>query len=1020
MKSENKKPLILVITDIEYKAAKSQFTPTADSRSVGSALVEEGLLGARPIYLCKVPEMGGRAKDSVSYVLGRVIDETDPLSVIELGICFGLKPEVRIGDLCISTFVSDYEYQKINEGDTQYRSRSVEVGSELIGKIENFKKSYDATFKVHLGGYCCGDKVVNSVAFKSSLKQAVPDAKFGDMESYIVARVAESKKIPWLIIKGSSDDGVNKGDEFQELAAVNAVTFFVDFAAGDVDSGGVLGREFDLSGKYSSEDFKNISRELFRESEFKCDRFNTSRMCFDLHHHPQMEGFWAAAYIYKSHSLPEVIKTILKQFDSAPTRLDVCIISRESISELQKRAYEKILQDGGCKKVYLNSIKNFIFEKIVSPRYPKPEVLSGSDYIDQMVYKNGEQPVSGRRYARKFLQSDSVDGGFKPICMIIGQGGVGKTSLCNNIAKKIDDEVSGDRHLLVVTKHDVARASLSSHISSVVDLYRASMASHSLGPSLIDDAGFELAFSCGSIVMVIDGIDEIESVCGGGFNLDGFLESIERLGGLLNSCKVICTSRDSGIDRILSIKNADVVYLKGFDEGDVEKYLAKQDTEVARRIREVKERIKGPEGFTNPYLLTVAKEIFSDALGEGADSEGEETDLDLSDPFEYMLWRVLKREISKQSLGVSVSEYLELIESVVIEQANSMSRDDFDLYVNTMLSKGSSSGDDDLPYNYLKCFLFDAGASRVSVSHNEFVSVVLANVALRVLGQSFLSMSDCLKLRNIFSSDYDEVLGVERDVIRRLSDKGIEKSIVNENLTRLVKALQEEALSAQNVTIRKAIYAVHKFAFHFNAARDQESAAETLKMLHGGNIIRNLYILGDFPLVDFSDLVVVNSEFSNFSKFLMCRFSSHTSFRSCSFVGCSSRYNKNTIIPGIFDATCNFDEAMRSIISSIEERKDERKIRVRGDIKQILKSMRHGLTFSACSMNKIKMMTSLTSEHGYESFLDMMCKSGILLHAPATGLYEIAKGAEADALRLCDEDHVAGVVAAAMAMRDDS
>lgn len=972
-------------------------------------------MGSKPVTLCKVPEMGGRAKNSVTNLLPKVVGELEPISIIELGICFGLKEDVKVGDVCVSTFITDYEFQKVNPDEAQFRSRSVEADSRFLGKITKFNAAYKKEFGLHMGGYACGEKVVNSDDFKASIKRAVPDAKFADMESYVVARMSESIKIPWMIIKGSSDDGVNKGDEFQKLAAENAVSYFVDLGDSGEELQEYLGKSIDISDKYTSDDYRNISKELFKEAIFKSDPYRSSRLCFDVHHHPQMEGLWASAYIYKSHSIPEALRTILKQFKKPPAKLDVCVISRDAISDQQRGAYERDLIEGGCQKVYVNSIKRFIFEKIVSQRFPKPEVLSGSDYIDQLVYKDGQSPVSGRTYTTKFLQSDAVEGKFKPICFILGQGGVGKTSLCNNIAKRVDAEVGSDRHLLVVTKHDLMASESNVQINSVVDLYRESIARHQAGPSLIDDAGFELALSCGSIVMVIDGIDEIESMCGGSFNLDSFVDSIERLGNILNSCKVICTSRDVEVDRLLSIKNADFVFLKGFDRDDVDKYLGKQEENVADKIREIMERIKGPEGFINPYLLYVAKVIFSGEDGDESALNEEPTSLNLHDPFEYMLWRTLKREISKQSLGIKADDYLELLESVVIEYANSMSRLDFDMYVNTMLSRGAQAQGTVLPEGYLKCFLFDRASDRVSVVHQEFVALILANAAERTLVKKVLNISDFKRLKRIYSSDFEGGLGIERVVIRRLRDKGCDTDNVQENIRALIVHLKEEAKVSLDFDVKKSIYCAHRFSFGFSLANKPEDVAEVLAFLHGGKIIKNLYILGDFPVMDLSGFVVINSEFSNFTKFFTCKFNEQTSFRSCSFFNCSSRYNKSSILPDIFDQSCRFDDAMRSLFSAANTKRDDRLVRLRSDTRQILKAMRQGLTFRPCSLNRIKMASTITSELGYEAFLEGLCAAGLLHYDSGSQYYEINHLAESDAVRLCDEDHASGSVSKAIA-----
>jgi hypothetical protein len=74
--------------------------------------------------------------------------------------------------------------------------------------------------------------------------------------------------------------------------------------------------------------------------------------------------------------------------------------------------------------------------------------------------------------------------------------------------------------------------------------------------------------------------------------------------------------------------------------------------------------------------------------------------------------------------------------------------------------------------------------------------------------------------------------------------------------------------------------------------------------------------------------------------------------------------------------------------------------------------MRQGLGFSPTSVNRIKSHTNIVSELTYEAFLRALVTFDVL---QLTGdLYSIKKNAEDDAIALCDEDHLQGVMVKVM------
>lgn len=464
--------IVVVITDIEYKALRSVMVDVEAPIHTSSAFLEKGRIGETAIVLCKIRDMGSKTVGAVGVALPSIFELGTPRYVIELGICFSLKTELRIGDVCICKTTCDYEYQKRKDNDALHRHRSLSSPDPLFSQLSHFALNHSDDYRALTGVYACGDKVVDDKEFKASVVRAVSDALAGDMESFPLALACDQKKVAWAVIKGASDDGVNKVDDAQTVAAQNAVNFFHKFLISLQDHGQAL--KLEINSTLTGIDYKDISREILGKKEIVSKPYNSVRTGFEAHFHPELDGAWGVIYIYKAHSIPEALRTFLHQFQEAPRWLDVCLVSREYVSPQRVNSYESQLKKAGCHKVHVSSIKQFVFERVVMGRLQLASVGEEKKYVDQKVFRDGAEPISSRQYMAMFLSSrePGSKSPLKPINVILGEGGVGKTTLCGNLAQHFLRFGNKEEFLLLVTKHDILRGYSGATVDSITDLYR--------------------------------------------------------------------------------------------------------------------------------------------------------------------------------------------------------------------------------------------------------------------------------------------------------------------------------------------------------------------------------------------------------------------------------------------------------------------------------------------------------------------------------------------------------------------
>lgn len=1001
---EERKPLIICITDVESRALQPKFS-IVSTETIESIIVEHGYFGGKIFSVARFTEMGSRGKGTIPYKLPLLIKKLDPTLVIELGICFGLKEDFPIGSVGICQFSADYELQKVNEKEVFHRARIIQSDTTIYAKLLNHSTSKEFDFKIDGVTYACGDKVVNSSDLKKKILSSVPDAKCGDMESYPLGVACENAGVPWALIKGSSDDGVNKGDEHQVTAANNSVGFFESFILNSENLDPYFHTSYEVNFSEAI-DFDLISKEVFNSPSIEKNLYLTSRDQYVVHRHPEMGESWIIIYISKAHSIPEVIRSTLKRLSLPPARVDVCIASIGGIIESQQKVYAEILNRFGCKHFFVAAIGDFIFRRIVEKHAAVSLISPPENYVDQMIYRGDGTALLSSKYARSFIyKPEGRESKKSSISIILGQGGIGKTTFCLRLAEVINKRDISDRRMLLITKADILKSYSGETIDSISKLY-IEYAKNITGQTRpISHETFSLALSCGSIILMIDGIDEIESALGEKFKMQAFLDSIGNLNESLNSCRVLMTSRDSNASRFIETNNSETLFIKGFSAADINEYTEKDEQEIKKKIKDFSSQIKTEDGLVNPYLLHVVRQFLISKGKEAWETQSIETkSLKVDEPFDYCLARALLREIEKQSLHISVDDYYGLLNEIVVEKENSIDDEYFEDYIEIYLQKNGSTPPPRRD-SYLKFFLFENKNNITSVSHSEYVSHITLNNLYNLFSKVGPSNNaDAKIVRSIFGSTKNDNFGLIGRLCSRLHKADVSETAVEQKLKFIFDEIKK---LGKNISFERATHALHWFIMEYWSPKTASERRLAVEKLHSRNKISDICILSDFPSIDFSDCEIENGTFRNFQGFFNCKTNESTRFVGCSFSNCSSSFKRENVRSEIF-VDCNLDEGMRHLLHAGEDKRSETLLRSKSDVKQVLKSMRQGLGFAPLSLNKIKARSNLVSERSYDDFISVMCTVGVLI--AQEDLYKVSKSAEVDAIALCDEDHSQGII----------
>lgn len=226
--------LVVTATGVETRAVLDVFYPpdTALKRyPLGdNTYFDLGIVGGARTFLVQC-EMGSGGPAGATLVVHEAIKALLPVSVIMVGIAFGMRPhEQKLGDILVSRQLSGYELQKIGQGidgEEVIRPRGdrVQASPRLLSRLRASIFDWNGA-AVHFGLILSGEKLVNHKDFRDKLLRIEPEAIGGEMEGAGVYAAANRSRVDWILMKAICDwaDG-QKGDAYQQQAAKNAALF---------------------------------------------------------------------------------------------------------------------------------------------------------------------------------------------------------------------------------------------------------------------------------------------------------------------------------------------------------------------------------------------------------------------------------------------------------------------------------------------------------------------------------------------------------------------------------------------------------------------------------------------------------------------------------------------------------------------------------------------------------------------------------------------------------------------------
>jgi len=636
------------------------------------------------------------------------------------------------------------------------------------------------------------------------------------------------------------------------------------------------------------------------------------------------------------------------------------VAGQSRFSYLDEYLWERTIPKG------LKQSGNFSLEKdFISPAYSLSQ---------ESEDKSAETSVPIESYL-----TDWTINGTSPICLIIGPGGVGKTTVIKDLCDKIHNNAGIMKTVYFVDgsifaqKIDNMDADSILSVESIADLvshYFLTIGNAQSPPFFLNEYVLHFAISSGNIVVVIDGLDEIAAVLKDKFSVEAFLSDVISINSVLSHSKILITARKYYFESVLSVmedditENADVIAIEGFTKDMANDYFLKKFVEDTGKIEIALELMgtfsKHSDRLYSPFVAYIVSDIINKQehpiTGTGIASKY----LSEKSEFEDIILNVCNREIERQALRCGIDDLLELFKEIVIEYQGRMPLGDFIDYVQVMLP-----GTTEDRLRRYESFL----ANPLIGNENDVISLtfdfIQDHLITAFLGHSIVNNLFTFSLSRILARYCD---GKKNDILHSISERvklaGDYRAAFGKYFNGVLSEVRKEDREAAHQTfLRKSVSALLYIAmevFSGDYGRNAQDRMRLIRELYGDDLDQ-LHIYGPFYPLDFRSCTIRRSSFNFFTNFFKSDFSSDTTRFIDTTVNLKTDANtspNSDICEDLFDTSCRISEDVRYLMIASRSIEDHSYAAIRKDLKTLFGMFYDGGRVITRKENQLSFRTS--------------------------------------------------------------
>jgi hypothetical protein len=549
----------------------------------------------------------------------------------------------------------------------------------------------------------------------------------------------------------------------------------------------------------------------------------------------------------------------------------------------------------------INFIDEFLFESSLM-KIDQQKLLHINDFVDPVIKKNGD--IIHLNDILNWITEES----YPSVSIIKAPGGIGKTTLSEKIHDLLIQDSENNFLVLFIESSLFIENFRHSDFDDDedYDLYNIYKKCYAQD-NLIDEVTFNNNYSHGNILMIIDGVDEIVSTISN-FSLDEFLKRLSLLNTKIGKGKILITCRDIYIDGIANFlrdsklegDSIAIYELLPFNEKLARIYFSKHvdsSSKIEKCINLLDKFIivnESDDYKYPPFILGVIIDFIS---------QNGDNDINLNDIFnseylqqnynnDFVIHQIFKREVLKKQVygyDLSIDTQVQFFSLMAVSKNGSLEFEDIEELLekidHTSNLSYSAKGLIDHPFLKKKNETFYFSYKFLKV---EFYVISILNV---IKDNNFMEVNDSLINLLAYKFNYNSIIS-----------KGVLKKVQADNYfdeRKLILALKQliEKIKSTDVkenSKRKAISNI--FLLFCEYCREKKiysnsgylSNIDLLFSEKGDEFISEFYLIDvsdDMDLkLDLRNLFFDNSQITNYSNLLRCKFDKNTCFIDSCFI----------------------------------------------------------------------------------------------------------------------------------------
>jgi len=670
--------------------------------------------------------------------------------------------------------------------------------------------------------------------------------------------------------------------------------------------------------------------------------------------------------------------------------LTICsprVISRETGKEINRIAniqdkFEEIADESLLNITEYFYIDDFVWQYCLSEyaRSLDLDLESEQYFVDQELFQIQDNQQIGLQpslqYVKQLINSPEKQ---EPVNIIVGRAGVGKTTFCEQVVGLVNG--LDKKRALLISSTDLRNANADFTVKSLTDLYRLFVKVNEIDSSeALEYNNFEINISCGNLVLIVDGLDEIESILKEKFDLESFIQSAISLNEAYKSCSIIITSRDYYLDKYIQKDSVTTFALLGFSDELVGEYLTKRLSR--QRVKDAQKYlsifdITDQSLHTPLYLSLICDLVDREEYGETALPDILESNYYYSEStLDNLIYKLLQREIGKQSLEITCDDYFELIVEISVRHKGEISKKDLNEYIEIFfpsIEPTSNLDSDKYTQFYISPLLsYDRSRNSFKVKY-DFVELW---TKVRFVLSNFIKEALDEDLKRLLVEIYDGSSLLLEELTKMKSIGRMDYIVHGGNiLQKLIRDFNEP--SKKLILIRKAVSGLLYLIFSDKNRKSKSDYSSDLIRLFGSSKLDYLCVFGQFFPLDFHRIQVHNGWFEQYHDFEKCEFPSDvTVFYYTTFKGIDPKFS-DTLNSMLFDSTCNLNEELRKAFDNSLSSAGSLSKQVRTNLYRILKVGYRAGSFSWKSESIYK-MASIKGHIPLEQYLRFLTLEGVL------------------------------------------